>query len=857
MVRCVIVRREGVGRDTMHTKMVSQVERNRPPHPVTIGVIGVAYFLTAKLGLTLDAVSGFAAVVWPPSGIALAVILLLGPRAWPGIALGAFAINASVGAPWLAACGIALGNTLEAVMGAWWLRWSGFRVSLDRVQDVLQLVFYSALLSTTISATIGTSSLLLTGVLSLPTFGPTWQAWWTGDILGVLLVAPPLLAWGLQPRVAFRLGEVFRAIPCLVSLGVIASVVFGGVLGPRPPSTIAYLIFPPLIWVSLRFHLRAATTAMLVTSGIAVWGVMQGTSPFLGETITHRLMLLQLFMGVAALTTLVLAATVAERRRSERVAKESEQALRRAHDELELRVHERTAELSHANAALHQGRTQLDQRVQERTAELAKANTLLKSSLDARREAEEELRRARDELERRVAERTASLAKATADVQGELAERTRIEAQLRQAHEALRTSEEQFRAVVETARDAIVSANTQGCIISWNSGAEAIFGYRGSEVMGKPLTMLMPERFHEAHTQGLRRLLAGGTSKVLGTTLELAGVRKDGIEFPLELSLSSWETSLGRFFTAIIRDIAERKQAEQQLTRTNELLVQNQTELLDALVKVKRANEELQATQMQLFQAAKLESVGRLAAGVAHEVKNPLATLLIGIDHLADHVPIADGDVSLLLQDMQRAVRKADAVIKGLLDFSTPETLALAEEDVREVIDQSVRLMTHEFARNHVVVVKEWAASLPRLRLDRSKMEQVFINLFMNAVHAMPEGGTLTIRTSVKRLRTPGSKRGRRQDDLFRLGGTVVVMMVEDTGVGIPPEKLPKIFDPFFTTKPTGKGTGLGLTVSRKIVELHGGTIDIHNRPEGGVRATLMFSAERGRHGPWTENGSS
>ena len=204
----------------------------------------------------------------------------------------------------------------------------------------------------------------------------------------------------------------------------------------------------------------------------------------------------------------------------------------------------------------------------------------------------------------------------------------------------------------------------------------------------------------------------------------------------------------------------------------------------------------------------------------------------------------------------QRAVRQADSVIKGLLDFSAPEKLELAPEDVNLILEQALSLMTHELTKRHIAVVRTLESSLPRVRLDRTKIEQVFVNLFLNASQAMSEAGTLTVRTSMKRLKIPGQRRGRRQSDLFRLGGTVVMIEVEDTGSGIPVEKLPKIFDPFFTTKPTGQGTGLGLTVTRKIIELHGGTIEIKNRSEGGVRAALTFNAERGEIA-WTKNESS
>ena len=158
-------------------------------------------------------------------------------------------------------------------------------------------------------------------------------------------------------------------------------------------------------------------------------------------------------------------------------------------------------------------------------------------------------------------------------------------------------------------------------------------------------------------------------------------------------------------------------------------------------------------------------------------------------------------------------------------------------------VEQSQSLVNHDLARNHVNAVRELSEHLPPVKLDRNKIEQVFVNIFLNAVHAMPEGGTLTVKTYTEKLTKINHDLGSRKADHPRIGETVVIVEVEDTGTGIPKDKLAEIFDPFFTTKATGKGTGLGLTVTRKIIDLHGGTIDIGNRKEGGVRATIMFKA--------------
>lgn len=385
----------------------------------------------------------------------------------------------------------------------------------------------------------------------------------------------------------------------------------------------------------------------------------------------------------------------------------------------------------------------------------------------------------------------------------------------KQAEKALRESEMRFRSVTQSANDAIISADESGRIILWNRGAEAVFGYGEEEALGMPLTLLLSERYRGVHKTAM-----------IGKTVELEGLRKDGGEFPLELSLATWTAQDGLFYTGIIRDITERKQAE---------------------VKLKQANVELHALQLQLIQAEKMESVGRLAAGVAHEVKNPLSIILMGANYLSDQVATGDDVARNVLQDIDHAVRRADSVIRGLLDFSAPSALSLNVEELNFIVEQSLLLVKHEMDKSHIRAVKELTENLPAVKLDKGKIEQVFVNIFMNAIHAMPGGGQLTVRTYAKQVTEIGHNAGSRKADHFRIGDTVLVAEVEDTGTGIPPDQLTKIFDPFFTTKPTGKGTGLGLSVTSKIVALHGGTIDIRNREEGGARVTIMFKAqERG-----------
>jgi signal transduction histidine kinase len=277
---------------------------------IAIAALAVAYFVTARLGLALDAVRGFATLVWPPTGIALAALLLFGHRAWPGVALGAFAANLSIGASPLLALGIACGNTLEALVGASLLRRiPGFRPQLDRLRDVAGLIVLAAGLSTVVSASVGVLCLHLSGKVTWAQAPLTWRAWWLGDLVGDLIVAPLVLVWATTPPPRLRPKRVLEALALSVALAL------AGLLFRWSTRGASYLLFPPLVWATTRFGLRGTVTSTLLASAIAVAATAVGHGPFAGPVLHESLYALQAFMAVAAGTILVLGASIAERSR--------------------------------------------------------------------------------------------------------------------------------------------------------------------------------------------------------------------------------------------------------------------------------------------------------------------------------------------------------------------------------------------------------------------------------------------------------------------------------------------------------------------------------------------------------------
>ncbi len=254
-----------------------------------------------------------------------------------------------------------------------------------------------------------------------------------------------------------------------------------------------------------------------------------------------------------------------------------------------------------------------------------------------------------------------------------------------------------------------------------------------------------------------------------------------------------------------------------------------------------RAYHQLQQAQAQLVQAEKLAAIGRMASGIAHEVQNPLGILLQGVSFFERADKPTPEKTAEVLRLMEDAVTRADTIIQGLLTFARPASLKLTAGNLHEVINASLALVEKQLTLKNINLVKAFMDSPPPVMLDPNQLQQVFINLFTNAQHAMEKGGRLTIRTSTRKLTELQVGIGRRVTDRLKLGEEVLVCEVQDTGCGIPKEKLGRIFEPFFTTKPPGEGTGLGLAIVHGIVENHRGLIVVDSIEGHGTTLTIML----------------
>jgi PAS domain S-box-containing protein len=285
---------------------------------VSLAVVTTVYVLGGKLGLLFASVHASATAVWPPTGIALAALLLLGRRAWPAVAVGAFVVNVTTAGSVATSLGIALGNTLEALLGAWLVeRWAGGQRAFDRPRDVFAFAA-AALPAAAVSASIGVGSLALAGYASRGDVGAIWLTWALGDVAGALLVAPPILLWlgaegELLDRGRARLIELGALLLVVVAL---AAAIWGG-LSPAPlrQYPLAFVAIPSLLWAAYRFGRREAASLLVVLAAIAVHGTLRGFGPFAPLPPRHALLVLQAFMATMALMTLIVAALAWSRER--------------------------------------------------------------------------------------------------------------------------------------------------------------------------------------------------------------------------------------------------------------------------------------------------------------------------------------------------------------------------------------------------------------------------------------------------------------------------------------------------------------------------------------------------------------
>ncbi|MFZ3166678.1 MAG: PAS domain S-box protein, partial [Candidatus Methanoperedens sp.] len=357
---------------------------------------------------------------------------------------------------------------------------------------------------------------------------------------------------------------------------------------------------------------------------------------------------------------------------------------------------------------------------------------------------------------------------------------------------ALRESEARFRSITQSATDAIISADSDDNIISWNKGAQTIFGYMEEEALGKSLIMIIPERYRDAHKKGLERVNSTGEKRIIGKTVEMVGMRKDGSEFPLDLSLSTWKIGTRRLYSGILRDVTGRKQTDEKLKQT--------------LAELERSNKDLE----------------QFAYAASHDLQEPLRTVsnfsqLLAKRYKGELDAKADQFIGFIVDGTTRM----QEMIDNLLAYSRVSTRAKPFEstDFKTVFDQALANVKIAIEESGALVTHD---PLPAVMADASQMVQLFQNLLSNAIKFRKEKPNITVSAAQR--------------------GNEWLFSVKDNGIGIAPEFMEHIFKMFQREHPSAEypGTGVGLAICKKIVERHGGRIWVES--QAGKGSTFYFT---------------
>ncbi|MBU1853756.1 MAG: PAS domain S-box protein, partial [Candidatus Omnitrophica bacterium] len=369
--------------------------------------------------------------------------------------------------------------------------------------------------------------------------------------------------------------------------------------------------------------------------------------------------------------------------------------------------------------------------------------------------------------------------------------------------------------IISTMNDSLILLDKDRNIITVNKATQGLLGYKKKELEAKPLDICLREE--KSKSTLIDKITKGETI----SEYDIAFQTKKGKYIPVSFSSSTLRDEAGGIsgVVCIARNMTERKQAEENL---------------------KIAYAKLKQTQEQLIQAEKFKAIGELASGIAHEVRNPLAIISQGVNYLENKVPVKE-NISEILDMLKSNVKRANDIIRSLVDFSRVTELNLQTEDINAILESAVTLVEHMVKLESIKFVKQLNTDLPLVSVDKGKMEQVFLNLFLNAIQAMPKGGTLFIRSYATQLAKSSEETETRTKDSFKPREKAVVVEIEDTGIGISQEDTERIFDPFYTTKGPRGGTGLGLTVTGNIIKMHKALMEIESKLGKGTKFIITL----------------
>lgn len=541
-----------------------------------VALLAAAYYAIARLGLLAAVAAPVVSSAWPPAGLALAALLLGGARLWPGVLLGAFALNATAGVPLAAAALIGAGNAAAAVLAARLLDRLALDRDLARLRDALALLA-GALAGPLVAASVGVAALFLAGHADAAGAGRLWAVWWSGDALGILVVTPLVLAWR-RPR-DFRLtaGRAVEAALLAAALALLTWLLF------RTSVAFVYVAFPLASWAAIRFGVRGGSTAVALVAALSVWYTLAQSSPFSGATPMADLFMLQMFLALLAATTLALAAAVRERGDAERRARDSEQGLREAQALAHLGSWTWEAgrdalrwspELSRMFGREWQpGPTGLQALLDAvHPDDRADVRAAVALALETGQPFRVEQRVVRGDGEVRVLD---AVGEALRDGGGRVVALRGICYDItehKRAEHELRRAEQRFRLFVESVRDyAIVMLDAEGRVTTWNPGAERVKGFPGTAILGRHY-----RQFYTEEDQALGRPEANLRIAARFGWVQEEGwrVREDGARYWADVTIASVRDEGGTLlgYAKVTRDLTERRRAEGALREREQLL---------------------------------------------------------------------------------------------------------------------------------------------------------------------------------------------------------------------------------------------------------------------------------------------
>ena len=767
----------------------------------------LAYFVSARLGAAI-ALPHNTAAIWPPSGVMLALLVLSDRRDWPALVTGGFA-GALVSVtqyhyPLPLALMAALANSAESLLAAWVIRWRyDSRTPTHSVPGLVRFIVGAVILSNAVTALLG--GFMLHQRFQTP-YGAAWFTWWVGDGLGMLIVAPVLLqATQLSKRIrAIELRAAIEAV-VLLTLVFVASLI---TLGPRhewllEPSP--YTLLPLLFWTALRFGPPGAATGLLIVASVAIWNAVLGVGPYAGNGSPEVSVAMHVytFLLMASLSSLIPAAVMEERNAVIRRLLDSEERYRdlfeSSPDPSCVYDFETLAILEVNHSALTQfgySRAEFLRLTILDTLPDADAAVLRQFLLHAPQDGvREQLARNRRKdgsvFEVEVKSyplvfngRPSRLVHAR-----DMTERHRAESDLRAAQERLRQVISSSGAVIFELRSRRDSVE-----LEWISeNVTRILGYTIEETYAPKWwsNNVHPDDFTRMRGRPNAEAFIDGTS-----------------EYRLKHRNGKY------------RWLRE----EQRVTRNSE---HKTVSVVGAWLDITDSRQ----LEQQLQQSQKLQAIGQLAGGVAHDFNNILTVILAEAGELlATNTPRSGADLESI-EEIRKAGERAAALTRQLLTFSRRQIIEPVTVDINEIVvgmDKMLRRLIGE----HVQMDLRLGPDIRQTIADRGQLEQLFVNLVVNARDAMPDGGRLTIETANVQL-----------DEAFTaphadlLPGNYVMLAVTDVGTGMSDDVKKHLFEPFFTTKEAGKGTGLGLATSYAITRQFGGHIAAYS--EVGLGTTM------------------